>query len=387
MSEQPLVSIIIPVFNGSDYLDSAINSALNQTYPNIEVIVVNDGSTDDGETEKVALSYGERIRYICKENGGVATAVNVGIRAMAGEYFAWLSHDDYYYPFKIEKQMEAIKRTGDCMAICHSNFDFVHVGSAYIEHVDWLNCYSTERMQMGAFAPTFLSIHGGSVLFHKDHFTRVGLYDEKLITTQDTTFLFNLMKGQKIVFVNESLFASRIHALQGSKTISCHKKEWNEMLIYFCENLSEQDKKLFCGSVFNFYYRMRVMVNDNEKAEEIVPYLEKKLKLYFSKSVCIFGAGVYGKRLLYDLKQRNVKVTAFIDNDINKRNKTVVGVPCVLPRDISEEEKCTTTVIMGLLNDQPVIRELKGIGFKRIISYHEISKRLFDSPIEPVYLE
>ena len=81
----PKVSIIIPVYNGANYMREAIDSALAQTYTNIEVVVVNDGSRDDGATREVALSYGDRIRYIEKENGGVSSALNRGIRDMTGE--------------------------------------------------------------------------------------------------------------------------------------------------------------------------------------------------------------------------------------------------------------------------------------------------------------
>ena len=91
---EPLVSIVIPVYNGSNYVRDAIDSALAQTYKNCEVIVVNDGSQDGGATDEICRSYGERIRYFRKENGGVATAVNLGIEQMRGEYFSWLSHDD-----------------------------------------------------------------------------------------------------------------------------------------------------------------------------------------------------------------------------------------------------------------------------------------------------
>ena len=99
----PLVSIVIPVYNGSNYLCAGgSNSALAQTYKNIEVIVVNDGSNDKGKTRKIALSYGHKIRYFEKENGGVATALNLGIEKMKGEYFSWLSHDDLYSPRKVE---------------------------------------------------------------------------------------------------------------------------------------------------------------------------------------------------------------------------------------------------------------------------------------------
>ena len=75
----PKVSIIIPVYNGSNYLANAIDSALAQTYKNIEVIVVNDGSKDEGATERIALSYGDRIHYYAKSNGGVSSALNFGI--------------------------------------------------------------------------------------------------------------------------------------------------------------------------------------------------------------------------------------------------------------------------------------------------------------------
>ena len=82
----PLVSIIIPVYNGSNYVKEAIDSALAQTYKNIEVIVVNDGSTDN--TEKIVKSYGDKIRYFYKENGGVASALNLAIENSKGEYIS-----------------------------------------------------------------------------------------------------------------------------------------------------------------------------------------------------------------------------------------------------------------------------------------------------------
>ena len=109
---KPRVSIIIPVYNGTNYMRDAIDSALNQTYENCEVIVVNDGSNDEGATDAAARSYGDRIRYFKKENGGVATAVNYGIQQMTGEYAAWLSQDDIFTPDKIEKQIHAALASG-----------------------------------------------------------------------------------------------------------------------------------------------------------------------------------------------------------------------------------------------------------------------------------
>lgn len=105
-----LVSIVIPAYNASNYLREAIDSALNQTYSNTEIIVVNDGSPDNGATRSVAESYGDKIRYFEKPNGGCASALNYGIQKMRGKWFSWLSHDDLYVPQKIETLLDLVDR-------------------------------------------------------------------------------------------------------------------------------------------------------------------------------------------------------------------------------------------------------------------------------------
>lgn len=102
---QPLVSIVIPLYNGSNYVAHAIECALAQTYPNVEIIVVNDGSTDEGAGREICLSYGDRIRYFEKENGGCSSALNYGIRQARGEFISWLSHDDLYDADKLDVQV------------------------------------------------------------------------------------------------------------------------------------------------------------------------------------------------------------------------------------------------------------------------------------------
>ena len=113
MKYEPKVTIIIPVYNGSNFLAEAIDAALAQTYQNCEIIVVNNGSTDDGASEKIALSYGDKVRQYLKENGGVFSVLNYAFEKMTGEWFSWLSHDDLYYPEKIEKQIAFINELID----------------------------------------------------------------------------------------------------------------------------------------------------------------------------------------------------------------------------------------------------------------------------------
>ena len=125
---KPKVSIVIPVYNGSNYLWEALESAINQIYDNIEIIVVNDGSNDWWKTKQVAMKYKDKIRYFEKENWWVASALNFWIRKMEWEYFSWLSHDDMYYPNKIEEQikfLEKLNKEKRDNAIIFTNFEFV----------------------------------------------------------------------------------------------------------------------------------------------------------------------------------------------------------------------------------------------------------------------
>ena len=129
----PLVSIVIPVYNGANFVREAIDSALAQTYRNIEIIVVNDGSTDN--TRDIALSYGDKIRYFEKENGGVSTALNLAISEMKGEYFSWLSHDDLYAPEKVEAEIEALKTNGNMDMVVHCNYNILNMETEQCVHL------------------------------------------------------------------------------------------------------------------------------------------------------------------------------------------------------------------------------------------------------------
>lgn len=211
----PKVSIIIPVYNGANYMREAINSALAQTYPNIEVIVVNDGSRDDGETERIALSYGNRIRYFHKENGGVATALNQGIEQMTGEYFSWLSHDDMYTPDKIEKQINAIMEYGE-HAIAYSDFCTISSSGKFIENYQ-VSPKGKHSMRCLLAIGMENSLHGCALLIPRKFFEKFGLFDPNLKYTQDFDVWFRFAGNVPFVNVSETLVLSRQHEEQDSK--------------------------------------------------------------------------------------------------------------------------------------------------------------------------
>ncbi len=222
MSYNPLVSIIIPVYNGSNYLREAIDSALAQTYPSIEVLVVNDGSSDDGRTEEIALSYGDRIRYFPKPNGGVSSALNLGIANMKGDYFSWLSHDDLYSPTKVEASVELLRAHGfDSMTLAYTGGTFIDKNSKYIkDYTVWHRegrVYSPyENIAMMLKHGTF---SGCALLVPREAFSLCGGFDESLRYAQDSLMWYRLFdRGYRLAFCREKGVMTRLHSLQGSQT-------------------------------------------------------------------------------------------------------------------------------------------------------------------------
>lgn len=216
MAFEPRISIVIPVYNGANYLREALDSALRQTYRNVEVLVVNDGSTDRDETEKIAKSYGSRIRYFYKENGGVASALNFGIKEMTGEYFSWLSHDDVYYPRKLDRQVEFLRKLEEKNVVLYGNFEVVDGESKHValHHLAEKVAEKPQRAILSA------SIHGCSTLVPKSAFEHVGLFNERLRTVQDNEMWVRVhLAGIHFVHIPEILIKSRVHPEQGQLTL------------------------------------------------------------------------------------------------------------------------------------------------------------------------
>lgn len=250
----PKVSIVIPVYNGANYMRDAIDSALEQTYGNIEVVVVNDGSRDNGKTDAIARSYGSAIRYFEKANGGVATALNLGIEKMAGEYFSWLSHDDMYAPTKIEEEVQRLLLESDRTAIVAEGYQVVNSLGEYQYTVNLHDSYEADRLKSSLFLLLRGGINGCALLIHKSHFERVGLFDPALPTTQDYDLWFRMFRGQTVYYMKSSNVLSRSHEEQGSKALlSEHVKECDSLWINMMNSLTLEEKKQVSDSEYDFY--------------------------------------------------------------------------------------------------------------------------------------
>ena len=277
---EPKISIVIPAYKAANYLAEAIDSALAQTYPNVEIIVVNDGSPDDGATAAVARSYGDKIRYFEKENGGSSSALNVGIKNMTGDWFSWLSHDDLYVPEKLEKQVEYIRSldvSKDELSkqIFFSASELIDAGGNTIRKFNQKEALAIAE-NVKAFPhnghliaePTVYNFHGCSCLVHRDAFSDVGVFDEKLRLLNDLDLWYRFYSaGYKIHYIPEPLVKGRVHAKQVSKSIgySYHNPEqdmfWNRSLDWLIANHREE-KELFWRFGRNAYLKTRTAEGD-----------------------------------------------------------------------------------------------------------------------------
>lgn len=252
--ETPLVSIIIPVYNGANYLKHAINSAIKQTYKNIEIIVINDGSDDNNETEKLAKSYGNKIRYYFKKNGGVASALNFGIKKMRGEYFSWLSHDDVYMKNKIKSQIHFINKEKLTNCIIYSDYSFMTANGRKFGRSVRIDSKEVGRNHNIALLKGYLN--GITLLIPKEAFDKYGLFDEKLKCIQDYDKWFDFMKHYKFIHLSKVLVTTRLHDKQTTNTSPYVEKEGNNFWIKVIKSYSNVEKENIFGTVKNFYNQM-----------------------------------------------------------------------------------------------------------------------------------
>lgn len=272
----PLVSIVIPVYNGADYLREALESALSQTYANCEIIVVNDGSTDGGTTENIARSYGSRICYIAKPNGGVASALNAGIREMKGDYFSWLSHDDAYHPEKIAAQVDYLAGN-DRSVILFSDYEYIDELSRLTKK---RRLPKTEPAQMRIALLTRDPVNGCTTLIPRECFDKIGFFDERLRTIQDYDLWFRLAKVYRFHHMSQVLLKSRVHSGQGSLTIRSHYEECSAFFIRAFQELSPDEIRGATGEALAVAYArhaVRMKLRGFTEVSEFLLGLSEKL--------------------------------------------------------------------------------------------------------------
>jgi glycosyltransferase involved in cell wall biosynthesis len=206
----PLVSVVIPTFNRSRFIAEATASALNQTYHNVEVIVVDDGSTDNTrDLLHARFSSDARFRYVYQNNQERSRARNHGIRVARGDYIAFLDSDDTWYPRKIELQVNLMLENED-VVMCVTWWDLFGEGVQR-----QIIPYPTEAdIAGGQFEQLMIQtnrIGSATPLVRKAIFSEVGVFNPKLVIVEDYELWTRIALAGPVALVAEVLASHRVH--------------------------------------------------------------------------------------------------------------------------------------------------------------------------------
>ena len=313
------VSVIIPVYNTERYLEECLDSICGQTYKNIEIILINDGSTDN--SLKICESYkskDNRIIIINKENTGVSDSRNIGIEKSTGKYIFFLDSDDYLEKNTIENMVK--KANGYNMVICGMNIKYINTlktSNLKYRTIDNNKCIEdvVNNMQIGGFA--------WNKLFEKEIISLNGLkFNKNISMCEDLLFVVNYLKNSKnILILDENLYYYRIR--KSSLTTNKNSKRLKSIIyvykeiydyfvknnfdliklkyyiinLYFSNNNSEERKFIKNSFKFNYFFTLfNIIFNKNVNLKDkiiiffnsISPRIVLKIRKYREKEYQYF---------------------------------------------------------------------------------------------------
>lgn len=266
------VSIVLPTYNRGEMLKKAIESCLNQTYKNLELIIVNDGSND--ETENIVMDFqnkDSRIKYISTKNRGLPAALNTGFRNSVGEYLTWTSDDNIYYPNAIERMVEVLQKQNS-PTLVYAEMDF------YIEDKNELKHYNKGV----TFRPYLECTIGACFLYSREIYEKIGDYSEDLRFVEDYDYWIRIYEKFNILFLNEILYRYNLH----SETLTIQKKAEVKLAL---EKLRKKH---------NCYYKVANEIKNQSKDRDIY----------------LWGSGEYANLFFNEIINKyNIKITGVID--------------------------------------------------------------------------
>ncbi|RIZ71942.1 MAG: glycosyltransferase [Methylococcales bacterium] len=231
----PLVSIITPVYNGEQYLSEAIESALAQTYQNFELLIINDGSTDNSAEIIKPFLKDSRVIYIEQKNAGVAAARNTAIKQARGKYIGFLDQDDCWLPDKLSTQIQFLEKKPE-LAFVHSRQDYIQADGVVITDYpkDWVtdlhgNCF------VELFKRNRISVL--TVLLRKKVIDEIGFFNEAVSRVDDYELWLRICSKYPIDFQDEKLALYRCHDTNAShEYVKMEQAELNALGNFYKKN-------------------------------------------------------------------------------------------------------------------------------------------------------
>lgn len=362
------LTVIIPTFNRADLLPEALDSVLNQTWPNREIIVINDGSTDN--TEQVLVPYMENIIYLRQVNGGVAAARNTGIRKASGRYVTMLDDDDLMLPRALELMARYIQRNPQTDVLLINVLKFKHEDT--LRRIDHFTSFP--YLEGDELLPWILHDwkgYGGTPLVRRDCFHTIGLFREDLRRSEDHEMHIRLVRHCRVHFFRMPLTMVRMH--QGLRRTEDG---------YFHPNQSDE-KGLEHGRLFfpDIYKTLSL--------EELVPSLKKspgdvtlKARAYCERGL-IAALYLFGEEAVSDLKQAQafVKKNANISIPVTCFDKTLIIIKRLMDPKFKGSLKGVLKMMLILMRKLSNGREIRrylsqrcywqGLEFLKANKYHE----------------
>jgi glycosyltransferase involved in cell wall biosynthesis len=216
---------------------------------------VDDGSTD--QTNEILKGYKSKIRYFRKKNGGVSTALNLGISEAKGEYISWLSHDDIYVEDKISIQVEILREIvleKRLNTILYSNYAVVDFKGEYLSTSIKIERFAEKKLNDPFFPLVHGLINGCTLLIPKNAFNENSMFDERLKYTQDYALWFKIFPKFNIRFHKDITLKSRSHSGQGTKNVTPQAElEYDKLWIDMISNITADQMRFMSGSILKFY--------------------------------------------------------------------------------------------------------------------------------------
>ena len=249
-----LVSIVIPVYNTEKFVKECIESALNQTYRQIEVIVVDDGSTDN--SLKIIKKFSDQIKVISKPNGGTASALNLGIKEMNGDWLKWLSADDLLYPNAIQEFVDEAKKLDDMTnCILYSNYDIIDSNGKNLRQFIEPNYNSKNSFELNTILLDHYIGNATTSLIHKSAFERFGMFDENVGFAEDYELWlrFCILHKCRLQLIPKILCKYRIHETQlTAKKMDKALENANEIRRHILNQLDKEELEKYSVALKKF---------------------------------------------------------------------------------------------------------------------------------------
>jgi glycosyltransferase involved in cell wall biosynthesis len=313
-SRAPLVSVIIPAYNAARFVHQAVQSVLEQTYGHHEIIVVDDGSTD--ETREVLRRFHGRLTYLSQPNRGAAAARNNGIRAAKGDFLCFLDADDLWVLNKLQFQVDFLQKHPNIALLSGRCQKFIDDGSAYAPFGAQDLVERTARLFPASTAFTKLLkynfIPTSTVMIRKQSFERVGFFDSNLIPVEDRDMWLRISASFDVAHLPWVLCAKRLHPTN----ISTDKAR----MLYTRARVLEKNRALFPDLVSaRFWNRQlaklyanagRLALIDNHKREARRAAIHSLKNELNAKAAMLWLASFMGRRAIQRFLRSRIRSRA-----------------------------------------------------------------------------